>query len=303
MAITTSPDNIPSPTSGDPYNYVVDMAAMADRIQGIFTLRGLAPNPNLLINSNFMVNQRAAVSGASLTNGTYFLDRWKSVYTGSVVSWADSGGVRTLTLTGAAIGQVIEQESILAGPHTLAWGGGLPGRIYNSGATPPVFAPSPVTATIDGTANVAVEFSGNGETLFNVKLERGSVATPFERRPYGEELAACQRYCLTFIAGTGSQRLGGWGVQSTTTGAETLIITPVTMRTIPTITFLNLWWTDAVGFESIVSAIDARYPTTPAASPNGLPVVVTFAAAGAARYPGTLAAQASGSHLILDADL
>ena len=37
MAITTSPDNIPSPTSGDPYNYVVDMAAMADRTQEIFT--------------------------------------------------------------------------------------------------------------------------------------------------------------------------------------------------------------------------------------------------------------------------
>ena len=37
MAITTSPDNIPSPTSGDPYNYVVDMAALADRIQKIFT--------------------------------------------------------------------------------------------------------------------------------------------------------------------------------------------------------------------------------------------------------------------------
>ena len=37
MAITTSPDNIPSPTSGDPYNYVVDMAALADRTQEIFT--------------------------------------------------------------------------------------------------------------------------------------------------------------------------------------------------------------------------------------------------------------------------
>ena len=37
MAITTSPDNIPSPTSGDPYNYVVDMAAIADGTQDALT--------------------------------------------------------------------------------------------------------------------------------------------------------------------------------------------------------------------------------------------------------------------------
>ena len=37
MAITTSPDNIPSPTSGDPYNHVVDMAALADGTQDALT--------------------------------------------------------------------------------------------------------------------------------------------------------------------------------------------------------------------------------------------------------------------------
>ena len=37
MAITTSPDNIPSPTSGDPYNYVVDVAALADGTQDALT--------------------------------------------------------------------------------------------------------------------------------------------------------------------------------------------------------------------------------------------------------------------------
>ena len=37
MAITTSPDNLPSPTSGDPYNYVVDVAALADGTQDALT--------------------------------------------------------------------------------------------------------------------------------------------------------------------------------------------------------------------------------------------------------------------------
>jgi len=129
MAITTSPDNIPSPTSGDPYNYVVDMAAMADRIQDIFTLRGNRPNPNLLYNSDFMVNQREAVSGATVANNAYFLDRWKNVSgAGSTLfTWADVSGLRTLTIGDAGVprygNQTLEQRDMPAGTYTLSWEG------------------------------------------------------------------------------------------------------------------------------------------------------------------------------------
>jgi len=263
---------------------------------------GNRSNPNLLINSNFAVNQRAYVSATNLALNAYGFDRWKATTANSRMTFTAATQGQTVTIAaGDSFGQVVERADVLAVPHTLSWAGTSQARVYNVGGSPPSYAASPIAVTLDGNANVLVEF-GSG-TLVKVKLERGTVATPYTLPHIGNELAACQRYCLTFIAGTAAQRLGGWGVQFGATGAETLIITPVTMRTIPTITFLNLWWTDAVGFDSIVSAIDARYPTTPAASPNGLPVVVTFAAAGAARYPGTLAAQAAGSHLILDADL
>jgi hypothetical protein len=43
------------------------------------------------------------------------------------------------------------------------------------------------------TARVAASI-GNYVEITGVQLEVGSVATPFERRPYGTELASCQRY-------------------------------------------------------------------------------------------------------------
>ena len=43
--------------------------------------------------------------------------------------------------------------------------------------------------------------SGNTFQVTGVQLERGTVATPFERRSYGQELQLCQRYYQPLIAG------------------------------------------------------------------------------------------------------
>jgi hypothetical protein len=70
--------------------------------------------------------------------------------------------------------------------------------------------------------------------LAGVQLEAGSVATPFERRPYGTELALCQRYYQRITASTQFTTLGAVGFCDTTTTATTLITFKVSMRTAPT---------------------------------------------------------------------
>jgi hypothetical protein len=69
--------------------------------------------------------------------------------------------------------------------------------------------------------------------LAGVQLEAGSVATPFERRPIGTELALCQRY---YQARTNISFLA---YAATTLAAVTDFAFLVTMRAAPTVTLTN----------------------------------------------------------------
>jgi hypothetical protein len=65
--------------------------------------------------------------------------------------------------------------------------------------------------------------------LAQVQLETGSVATPFERRSYGQELALCQRYyertgIVLLTAVTGRYQTGYWKVSKR--ASPTLTLTP-----------------------------------------------------------------------------
>jgi hypothetical protein len=83
--------------------------------------------------------------------------------------------------------------------------------------------------------------------ITGVQLEVGSVATPFERRPYGTELALCQRYyAKSFLQGTApAENVGSFagtaGIISVNPSTRVLmdVYLPVVMRAAPTVTFFN----------------------------------------------------------------
>jgi len=81
--------------------------------------------------------------------------------------------------------------------------------------------------------------TANNFFLTGWQLEVGSVATPFEHRSFGEELALCQRYCFR-INDNGSDAIQiGNGYYVTATTTRVVVTFPVTMRGIPTVTTLD----------------------------------------------------------------
>jgi hypothetical protein len=88
------------------------------------------------------------------------------------------------------------------------------------------------SANIVASANAVRFFETAGATwqITGIQLELGKVATPFEHRSYGEELALCQRYYHTL-------RSGIIGVGTSVGSVAFTYSSPVTMRATPTIAF------------------------------------------------------------------
>jgi len=138
-----------------------------------------------------------------------------------------------------------EQKSVtIAGDTTGTWIGGTNGIGMRVSFSLGVGSTNSTTANAwNGTTN-AVGVTGatsvvgtNGATFYitGVQLEKGSTATSFDYRPYGTELALCQRYFVKTNT-SNIQRCGGlWGTTYTSTAGHLTGLLPVPMRTAPTV--------------------------------------------------------------------
>jgi len=220
---------------------------------------GNRSNPNLLINSDFMVNQRGAVSGATIAAYAYFLDGWynPSGTSSTLFTWADVGGVRTFTLGGGGttryVRQKVEQANLPAGTYTLSWEGTARGQVMYVGGTDPGYSAGPITVYLNGTATVIIGFRGTGDTLRNVKLEQGSVATPYQPPKYDDNLRACERYYVRRTAMTTNTVFGQGSAKSTT---EIIFqFTHPVMRAAATMTFTNMRALDGTSLLTVTAMV------------------------------------------------
>jgi len=97
--------------------------------------------------------------------------------------------------------------------------------------------PSAAVTGIEIALSVGAQTSGTW-TIGNVQLELGSIATPFERKSYGQELALCQRYYLQYNASATPNALGALSGY-TTTVTNSIIFTiplPTILRVTPVLT-------------------------------------------------------------------
>ena len=190
----------------------------------VSTINGVAiGTKNVIINGNFNINQRAVSGTVTLAAGAYGHDRFKAGASGCTYTFATVENVTTITISAGSLIQVIEGLNLQTGTYTLSWSGTAQGKIGGGS-----YSATGVTGSATGGTNLNVEF--NTGTLSLVQLEKGSTATSFDYRPYGVELALCERYAQSF---------GGAGGAATSSRIDIVGLFRIPMRATPTITLLN----------------------------------------------------------------
>ena len=200
-----------------------------DLIGNTFTLSFWVKSPKAGVHCISFAN----LGAASISDRSYIKE-----YT---ISAANTWEYKTITVTGGLI---------TAGTWNWTNGIGLEvSFVLAAGTTFQTTADAWQTGNFLATANQVnvMDNTANDFFLTGVQLEPGTVATPFEQRLIGTELALCQRYFYKQVNYMGqsapfdSEATGGIGQSSNTTVVYRAVrVHPVVMRTTQTVTFANI---------------------------------------------------------------
>ncbi len=181
-----------------------------------------------------------------------------------------------------------EQKSVtIAGDTTGTWLTTNGVGIYvvfglGSGSTVSGTAGTWAGATYTSATGATSVVGTNGATFYitGVQLEKGSTATSFDYRPYGTELALCQRYYTTFL-GQSTYSRAGVGVGVGTTSVTVGVSLPVVMRAITLTSTGPLGiYNGSSGVISVTSLAidnpDTQYPTVLATVASGVNVAQPY---------------------------
>jgi len=224
--------------------------------------------------------------GGSLRNGAS--DRsYPFTYS---ISVADTWEYKTIAIPGDTSGTWLTTTGV---GMRLTFGlGAGPDRSGTAGAwaAANIVAPTGAVSVI-GTLNATWYVTG-------VQLETGSVATPFERRPYGTELMLCQRYYIKYL-NSGTNTLYAYtGVNISSTRSFHYVALPVPMRSAPSVAEVGAVVGDAVGSNLDVTAISVY-----ASSANSINLDCTHASGYSTSVPLFLGLTASTGYFELSSEL
>lgn len=256
-------------------------------------------NPNLLINGDFRVNQRGETSYSNFAN-KYCVDRWRTAGNSVTVTPMDYGCSVSVGGTGryySVLDQIIEDYASLIGkPVTLSaniksvsvnlqsYQYCIKIRCYDTNNELITISESWITTagnysctlTIpSNTVKISCGLYKNAvvDCTFEIeyiKLEIGSVATPYSPRPYAEELAMCKRYYISIKNTSGTTWMGNY----LASGSGNLYITiplPTELRIAPTITIIS----SVILFDSTFTTVSLSNLNNIRKSPMGCSFLAT----------------------------
>ena len=194
-------------------------------------------NPNLLLNSNFRVDQRGR---GTYTNNTtrpmYTLDRWMSINTKVVYNVDGTATITSLatTDTSAWFKQILEHAindtCTLSCNITAVTGSAY---LYNH-ANGKKIVKGLNTVTLSYLKEASIELKqGASITIEWIKLEKGSKATAYVAPNYANELQRCMMYYNVV-----NTSLNGYFTTQMYVGCETVL----NMRTRPTVKGVGSIW-------------------------------------------------------------
>lgn len=228
-------------------------------------------NPNLLLNSNFKVDQRGRRTYTNnTTKPTYTLDRWMSINTEVVYNVDGTATITSLatTDTSAWFKQILEHAindtCTLSCNITAVTGSAY---LYNH-ANGKKIVKGLNTVTLSYLKEASIELKqGASITIEWIKLEKGSKATAYVAPNYANELQRCMMYYNVV-----NTSLNGYFTTQMYVGCETLL----NMRTKPTVKGVGSIWVYYYGgntkykFSDLQSIVLTKYSEiTLLAAPSG----------------------------------
>ena len=178
-------------------------------------ITGAASNTALSINQNIESNNIADLASTTVTFSATIL-----ASTAQTVGWS--------AYYPTAIDNYTSKTLIASGSFSVL----TTSAIYSAQINLPANAANGLQIVI--LPNNGGAFTSGTLTVTGIQIEPGSIATPFERKPFGQELMLCQRYF--FSTGVNEIKMANYAAGNYVTSLSTMFF-PVSMRVVPTVTY------------------------------------------------------------------